>query len=117
MFWNIKCQLVDGKENGPVIKLEYGWTAGMTDEEIAEVVARWTGIPVSKMLEGDREKLLRMESVLHVRVIGQNEAVDKVSKDTFIFASCLNAEFMRSFQKLLKEEGGCGHLGVEVLHR
>jgi ATP-dependent Clp protease ATP-binding subunit ClpB len=51
----------------------------VTAEEIAEVVARWTGIPVSKMLEGEREKLLRMESYLHQRVIGQSEAVKSVS--------------------------------------
>ncbi len=51
----------------------------VTAEEIAEVVARWTGIPVSKMLEGEREKLLRMEDVLHQRVVGQDEAVHAVS--------------------------------------
>ena len=51
----------------------------MTDEEIAEVVARWTGIPVSRMLEGERDKLLRMESELHHRVIGQEEAIRAVS--------------------------------------
>jgi len=51
----------------------------VTAEEIAEVVARWTGIPVSKMLEGEREKLLRMEDELHQRVIGQAEAVKAVS--------------------------------------
>jgi ATP-dependent Clp protease ATP-binding subunit ClpB len=51
----------------------------VTDEEIAEVVARWTGIPVSRMLEGEREKLLRMESELHRRVIGQDEAIRAVS--------------------------------------
>ncbi|NIB40234.1 ATP-dependent chaperone ClpB [Pseudomaricurvus alkylphenolicus] len=51
----------------------------VTDEEIAEVVSKWTGIPVSKMLEGEREKLLRMESELHKRVIGQGEAVVAVS--------------------------------------
>ncbi|MEO6173051.1 MAG: ATP-dependent chaperone ClpB [Arenimonas sp.] len=51
----------------------------VTAEEIAEVVARWTGIPVSKMLEGEREKLLRMEDELHHRVIGQAEAVKAVS--------------------------------------
>ncbi|MDP6949723.1 MAG: ATP-dependent chaperone ClpB [Arenicellales bacterium] len=51
----------------------------VTDEEIAEVVARWTGIPVSRMLEGEREKLLRMESELHHRVIGQDEAIHAVS--------------------------------------
>ena len=51
----------------------------VTDVEIAEVLARWTGIPVSRMLEGEREKLLRMEDELHRRVIGQNEAVEAVS--------------------------------------
>jgi len=51
----------------------------VTADEIAEVVSRWTGIPVSKMLEGEREKLLRMESELHKRVIGQDEAVKSVS--------------------------------------
>ncbi len=51
----------------------------VTDEEIAEVVSRWTGIPVSKMLEGERERLLRMEDALKERVIGQNEAVEAVS--------------------------------------
>lgn len=51
----------------------------VTDEEIAEVVSKWTGIPVSKMLEGDREKLLRMESELHARVVGQDEAIVAVS--------------------------------------
>ncbi|WP_285765177.1 ATP-dependent chaperone ClpB [Biformimicrobium ophioploci] len=51
----------------------------VTEEEVAEVVARWTGIPVSKMLEGEREKLLRMEDELHKRVIGQHEAVTSVS--------------------------------------
>ncbi len=51
----------------------------VTAEEIAEVVSRWTGIPVSKMLEGEREKLLRMEDELHRQVIGQHEAVTAVS--------------------------------------
>ena len=51
----------------------------VTDEEIAEVVSRWTGIPVSKMLEGERDKLLRMEDVLHQRVVGQEEAIKVVS--------------------------------------
>ncbi|VAW91724.1 ClpB protein [hydrothermal vent metagenome] len=51
----------------------------VTDEEIAEVVSKWTGIPVSKMLEGERDKLLRMEDELHTRVIGQDEAVKAVS--------------------------------------
>ncbi|MBL8263261.1 MAG: ATP-dependent chaperone ClpB [Xanthomonadaceae bacterium] len=51
----------------------------VTDEEIAEVVSRWTGIPVSKMLEGEREKLLKMEQALHGRVVGQEEAIRVVS--------------------------------------
>ncbi|MBN8480959.1 MAG: ATP-dependent chaperone ClpB [Xanthomonadales bacterium] len=51
----------------------------VTGEEIAEVVSRWTGIPVSKMLEGERDKLLRMEDELHARVVGQDEAVRAVS--------------------------------------
>jgi ATP-dependent Clp protease ATP-binding subunit ClpB len=51
----------------------------VTEEEIAEVVSKWTGIPVSKMLEGERDKLMRMESLLHQRVIGQDEAVIAVS--------------------------------------
>ena len=51
----------------------------VTEEEIAEVVSKWTGIPVSKMLEGERDKLLKMEHLLHQRVIGQEEAVVAVS--------------------------------------
>jgi ATP-dependent Clp protease ATP-binding subunit ClpB len=51
----------------------------VTAEEIAQVVARWTGIPVSKMLEGEREKLLKMEDQLHTRVVGQEEAIKVVS--------------------------------------
>ena len=51
----------------------------VTDEEIAEVVAHWTGIPVSKMLEGERDKLLRMEEEIHQRVIGQEEAIAAVA--------------------------------------
>ena len=52
----------------------------VTDEEIARIVSRWTGIPVTKLVEGEREKLLRLEDILHQRVIGQNEAVTKVSE-------------------------------------
>jgi len=51
----------------------------VTEEEIAEVVARWTGIPVTRLMEGEREKLLRLEDVLHERVIGQDEAVQAVA--------------------------------------
>ena len=51
----------------------------VTDEEIAEVVSKWTGIPVAKMLEGEKDKLLRMEEALHQRVVGQAEAVEAVA--------------------------------------
>lgn len=51
----------------------------VTEDEIAEVVSKWTGVPVSKMLEGEREKLLAMESVLHQQVVGQEEAITAVS--------------------------------------
>lgn len=51
----------------------------VTEEEIAEVVSKWTGIPVTKMLEGEREKLLQMEEVIHKRMVGQTEAVQAVS--------------------------------------
>jgi ATP-dependent Clp protease ATP-binding subunit ClpB len=51
----------------------------VTAEEIAEVVSRWSGIPVTKLVEGEREKLMRLSEILHNRVIGQNEAVDAVA--------------------------------------
>ncbi|MBA4693217.1 MAG: ATP-dependent chaperone ClpB [Congregibacter sp.] len=51
----------------------------VTEEEVAEVVSKWTGVPIAKMLEGDREKLLHMEAALHERVVGQQEAVVAVS--------------------------------------
>ena len=52
----------------------------VTDEEIAKVVSRWTGIPLSKLMEGEREKILHLADILHKRVIGQDEAVEKVSE-------------------------------------
>ena len=52
----------------------------VTEEEIAKIICRWTGIPVAKLMEGEREKLLHMEDILHKRVIGQDEAVEKVSE-------------------------------------
>ncbi|MCR5306393.1 MAG: ATP-dependent chaperone ClpB [Oscillospiraceae bacterium] len=52
----------------------------VTEDEIARIVARWTGIPVAKLMEGDREKLLHLDETLHKRVIGQDEAVQKVSE-------------------------------------
>ncbi|MFC6339268.1 ATP-dependent chaperone ClpB [Pseudomonas sp. CCM 7891] len=68
-------QMVDqhGKSENQLLRSK------VTEEEIAEVVSKWTGIPVSKMLEGERDKLLKMESLLHRRVIGQEEAVVAVS--------------------------------------
>ena len=64
-------------------KMEKGKAEGLlrdriTEEEIARIVARWTGIPVSKLMEGEREKLLALESILHKRVVGQDEAVQTV---------------------------------------
>lgn len=52
----------------------------VTDEEIAKIIARWTGIPVTKLLEGEKEKILNLENILHRRVIGQDQAVTKVSE-------------------------------------
>ncbi|MBQ9139171.1 MAG: ATP-dependent chaperone ClpB [Ruminococcus sp.] len=52
----------------------------VTEDEIAKIVCRWTGIPVSKLMEGEKEKILGLEGLLHKRVIGQNEAVEKVSE-------------------------------------
>jgi len=68
-------QMVDqhGKSENQLLRSK------VTEEEIAEVVSKWTGIPVSKMLEGERDKLLKMESLLHQRLIGQDEAVIAVS--------------------------------------
>ena len=65
----------EGSEGKEMSLLRYR----VTDEEIAEVLSRATGIPVAKMMEGEKEKLLRMEEELHKRVIGQNEAVDAVA--------------------------------------
>ena len=52
----------------------------VTDEEIARIIERWTGIPVARLMEGEREKLLHLEDILHQRVIGQDEAVEKVTE-------------------------------------
>ncbi|MDE5897050.1 MAG: hypothetical protein K2H43_04475, partial [Clostridia bacterium] len=52
----------------------------VTEEEINRIVARWTGIPVARLKEGEREKILRLEEDLHKRVVGQDEAVKKVSE-------------------------------------
>src|SRR5699024_5870955 len=52
----------------------------VTEEEIARIIERWTGIPVAKLMEGEREKLLHLEDILHERVVGQDEAVQKVAE-------------------------------------
>ena len=70
-------QIADASQNGNTeTKLVRN---KVTKDEVAEIVSKWTGIPVAKMLEGEKEKLLRMEDVLHKRLIGQNEAVDAVA--------------------------------------
>ncbi|NLB56520.1 MAG: ATP-dependent chaperone ClpB [Lentisphaerae bacterium] len=66
---------IKGKEDDPDTLLR----EEVTEEEIAEVVARWTGIPLTRLLEGERDKLLRLDKVLHERVVGQNEAVQVVA--------------------------------------
>ena len=66
-------QLQENQSGNSLIKEE------VTYEDIAEVVAKWTGIPVTKMLQSEREKLLRLETELHKRVVGQNEAIEAVS--------------------------------------
>ncbi|MCR5862219.1 ATP-dependent chaperone ClpB [Flavobacterium sp. J372] len=70
---NMQKQLHENQQGHSLIKEE------VTHEDIAEVVAKWTGIPVTKMLQGEREKLLRLEDELHKRVVGQEEAIQAVS--------------------------------------
>ena len=69
----LQIQLAENQAGTSLIKEE------VTREDIAEVVAKWTGIPVMKMLQGEREKLLRLEEELHHRVVGQEEAIEAVS--------------------------------------
>ena len=68
----IEAQEANESDEGKLVR------SRVTDEEIAEVVSRWTGIPVAKMLEGEKDKLLHMEDALHARVVGQNTAVTAV---------------------------------------
>jgi ATP-dependent Clp protease ATP-binding subunit ClpB len=70
---NLEIQLAENENETTLIKEE------VTNEDIAEVVAKWTGIPVTKMLQSDREKLLKLEDELHKRVVGQEEAIVAVS--------------------------------------
>jgi len=66
-------KLTDRKGTSPLLREE------VTDDEIARIISRWTGIPLAKLVEGEREKLLRLDSILHQRVIGQDEAVSRVA--------------------------------------
>ncbi len=70
---SLQKELQEQQKSGVLIKEE------VTNEDIAEVVAKWTGIPMSKMLQSEREKLLKLEDVLHKRVVGQEEAIEAVS--------------------------------------
>ncbi len=72
-LFELETQLAENKDGNTLIKEE------VTTEDIAEVVAKWTGIPVTKMLQSDREKLLNLEEELHKRVVGQDEAIVAVS--------------------------------------
>jgi len=66
-------KLTDKRGENPLLREE------VTDEEIARIVSRWTGIPLTKLVEGEREKLLRLDEILHQRVVGQEEAVERVA--------------------------------------
>jgi ATP-dependent Clp protease ATP-binding subunit ClpB len=72
---NLERQLAEAGEGGAKLVNQ-----AVTEEDIAAVVSRWTGIPVEKMLEGERAKLIRMEDELRRRVVGQEEALEAVSK-------------------------------------
>jgi ATP-dependent Clp protease ATP-binding subunit ClpB len=69
----LQTQLIENQSGTSLIKEE------VTREDIAEVVAKWTGVPVMKMLQGEREKLLKLEDELHLRVVGQEEAIEAIS--------------------------------------
>ncbi len=75
----LKKQLAEAEENDNENRGGSLLRNSIDDDEISKIVARWTGIPVSKLMEGEREKLLHMDEILHRRVVGQNEAVRKVS--------------------------------------
>ena len=74
----LKAKLEEAEKDEEVRRTDSLIRNSVTEEEIAKIVARWTGIPISKLMEGEREKLLNMEDIIHRRVIGQNEGVTKV---------------------------------------
>ena len=75
----LKKELEEAEKQDEQISSESLLRNSVNDEEIAKIVARWTGIPIAKLIEGEREKLLGMETILHKRVIGQDEGVTKVA--------------------------------------
>lgn len=77
---NLQKQLVEEEEKSSKSGANTLLRDRVTEEEIAKIVARWTGIPVSKLVEGEREKLLALPDVLHHRVVGQDEAIQRVSE-------------------------------------
>ena len=77
----LKKKLTELQKDSPMVNEEVG------AEEIAEVVSRWTGIPVSRMLQSEKQKLLNIETEIHMRVIGQDEAISAVS-DAIAAKSC-----------------------------
>jgi len=68
-----EAELASQQEESPLLREE------VTEQEIAEIVSRWTGVPVARLVEGEREKLLKLDEILHERVVGQDEAVDLVA--------------------------------------
>ncbi len=66
-------RIADKQKGGPLLREE------VTEEEIAQVVSRWTGIPVTRLMEGERQKLLKLDKVLHERIVGQDEAIQAAS--------------------------------------
>ena len=75
----LKAELEKAEKESDKIGADTLLRNSINDEEIAKIVARWTGIPISKLMEGEREKLLGMETILHKRVVGQDEGVTKVA--------------------------------------
>ena len=76
----------------------------ITEEDIAEVVARWTGIPLNKMLEGEKEKLLRIEEELRKRVVGQDEAIKKKLEEALAKSQADLEESQRKAKEKISEE-------------
>src|SRR6202030_1598247 len=105
-------KLAETPAQGQMLKQE------VTAQEIAEVVSRWTGIPVDRMLEGEREKLLHMEDKLRQRVVGQDDAITVVAdavRSVTVSTDMPNEvlEFMKLYPQPVRTQGGGG--GVEYL--